>query len=139
MIFSVLIALTAGVRAEEPGAQGLAGLTQLRNAPFATLGATEASGESAGSDLDAIGEAMANPLSYLWLLFMQNDIIWYEGDTLDRLDKDPKPQNTFLLNPVLSIQLTEKWKAIMRPVIPINTFTTVSSFRTRESMITCST
>lgn len=32
-----------------------------------------------------IAEALANPLSYLWLIFMQNDTSWYDGDILDRL------------------------------------------------------
>ncbi len=76
-------------------------------------------------DLDAIGEAMANPLSYLWLLFMQNDYITYDGDLLDSLGQDDVTQNTFLINPVLSMQVTENWKAIVRPVIPLNSFETV--------------
>ena len=83
--------------------------------------------EAASDDLDAIGEAMANPLSYLWLAFMQNDLVWPEGDVLDRLNKDARPQNTFLLNPVLSIQLTERWKTIIRPVIPIVSFNVVDN------------
>ena len=82
---------------------------------------------SSEQDLDAIGEAMANPLSYLWLMFTQNDTIWNEGDILDDLDKDAKAQNTFLINPVLSVQLTEQWKTIIRPVIPFNSFNTVDN------------
>jgi hypothetical protein len=72
-----------------------------------------------------IAEAMLNPLSYLWLAFMQNDTYWYDGSILDSLGEDSKVQNTTLLMPVLSIQLTEKWKTIFRPVIPINSFETV--------------
>ena len=86
-----------------------------------------AQGSSAGPDMDAIGEAMANPLSYLWLMFTQNDTIWNEGDVLDNLSKDAKAQNSFLINPVMSLQLTENWKAIVRPVIPINSFNTVDN------------
>ena len=93
----------------------------------ASTASGQGSSQGGGEDLDAIAEAMANPLSYLWLLFMQNDTIWYEGDALDRLGKSRKPQNTFLLNPVLSLQLTESWKAILRPVIPINAFSTVDN------------
>ena len=77
--------------------------------------------------MDAIGEAMANPLSYLWLMFTQNDVTWNNGDILDDLDLDPEPQNTFMINPVLSVQLTEEWKAIVRPVIPINSFNTLDN------------
>ena len=74
------------------------------------------------SEQEKIAEALANPLSYLWLLFMQNDTISYDGDVLDALGKDSQIQNTTLLQPVLSMQLTEEWKMIFRPVIPINSF-----------------
>ena len=77
-------------------------------------------------DEDAkIAEAMLNPLSYLWLAFIQNDTTWYDGSILDRLGEDSKVQNTTLLMPVLSMQLTEKWKTIIRPVIPFNSFETI--------------
>ena len=39
---------------------------------------------------EMVAEAMLNPLSYLWLLFMQNDTTWYDGDILEALDKDPQ-------------------------------------------------
>jgi hypothetical protein len=85
-----------------------------------------ASGDGlSAEEMDQLGEAMANPLSYLWLLFTQNDTIWYDGEIAKRLGEDAKAQNTFMLNPVLSLQLTENWKAIIRPVIPINSFETV--------------
>ena len=74
------------------------------------------------SEQDKIAEALSNPLSYLWLLFMQNDTIIYDGDILDALDEDPQRMNTTLLMPVLSIQLTENWKTIFRPVITYNSF-----------------
>ena len=35
--------------------------------------------------------------------------------------------NTTLIMPVLSMQLTEKWKTIFRPVIPIYSFETVDN------------
>jgi hypothetical protein len=90
---------------------------------------------TAGSDADTseaeeqakIAEALANPLSYLWLMFTQNDTTWYDGDLLDELDEDTKVQNTTLVQPVMSFQLTEEWKAIFRPVIPINSFETVDN------------
>jgi hypothetical protein len=82
---------------------------------------------SGGPDLDAIGEAMANPLSYLWLMFMQNDTIWNNGEILNDLGLDAEPQNVFLLQPVLSMQLTEKWKTIFRPVLPIVSYNTVDN------------
>lgn len=78
-------------------------------------------------DMAAIGEAMANPLSYLWLMFTQNDTISHSGDVLDALGEDDIVNNTFIIQPVLSVQLTEKWKTVLRPVIPINTFDTVDN------------
>ena len=86
-----------------------------------------AGGAEPSQNLDAIGEAMANPLSYLWLTFMQNDTVWYDGDIADALGEDPKAQNTFLFQPVISMQLTEQWKMVLRPVIPINSFETVDN------------
>lgn len=74
-----------------------------------------------------IAEAMANPLSNLWLIFIQNDTTWYKGDLLDTLGEDTKVQNTTLIQPVMPFQLTEEWKVIFRPVIPINSFETVEN------------
>ena len=82
-------------------------------------------GTSAAAEQAKIAEAMNNPLSSLWLVFMQNDTKWYDGDLLDQLNEDTKLQNTTLIQPVMPFQLTEKWKAIFRPVIPINSFETV--------------
>jgi hypothetical protein len=53
---------------------------------------------------------------------MQNDTIRYDGDILDALGEDAQTQNITLIQPVLSMQLTKKWKTIFRPVIPINSF-----------------
>ncbi len=94
----------------------------------------QASGDSAAqlspeeqAEMAAIGEALANPLSYLWLMFSQLDVIEYDGDVLDALDEDNPVNNTLLIQPVLSIQLTEEWKTVIRPVIPINSFETVDN------------
>lgn len=78
-------------------------------------------------DMAALGEAMANPLSNLWLLFSQLDTISYDGDVLDALGEDDVVNNTLLIQPVLSIQLTKEWKTVFRPVIPINSFETVGN------------
>lgn len=75
----------------------------------------------------AIAEAMNNPLSSLWILFAQNDITWMDGDRLDDLGKSGVVQNTTLLQPVMPFQLTENWKIIFRPVVPINSFETLGN------------
>ena len=88
--------------------------------------AEAADSPAAEPSMDQIGEAMANPLSYLWMMFTQNDTTWYDGDLADEFNKDARVQNTTLVQPVLSVQLTEQWKAIFRPVVPINSFDTVA-------------
>ena len=79
------------------------------------------------AEAEAIAEAMNNPLSSLWLMFAQNDTIWMDGDLLDDLGESSQVQNTTLLQPVMPFQLTEEWKVIFRPVIPINSFETVGN------------
>jgi hypothetical protein len=90
-------------------------------------GPNAGAGTSEADEQAQIAEALANPLSYLWLMFTQNDTTWYDGDLLDQLGEDAKIQNTTLVQPVMSLQLTEKWKTILRPVIPINSFETVDN------------
>jgi len=82
---------------------------------------------AAAAETAAMAEALANPLSYLWLGFIQNDVINYTGDIIDTLGEKDVVNNTTLIMPVLSIQLTEKWKTVIRPVIPINSFRTVDN------------
>lgn len=71
-----------------------------------------------------IAEMINNPLGELWLLAIQNDTYSYGGDILDKLDESNLIMNTTLLMPVLPMQLTENWKLIARPIIPINSFRT---------------
>jgi hypothetical protein len=82
---------------------------------------------AAEAEQEAIAEALNNPLSSLWLMFTQNDTIWMDGDLLDDLGESSQVQNTTLLQPVMPFQLTEDWKVIFRPVIPINSFETVGN------------
>lgn len=77
---------------------------------------------------EEIAEAINNPLSYLYLLWIQNDTAWYKGDLLDQFGEDDKVMNTTLLQPIMPMQLTEDWKMILRPIIPINSFDTFSGF-----------
>ena len=93
------------------------------------MGAGSSSNTSASEaeEQAKLAEAMANPLSYLWMIFIQNDTSWWDGDILGRLNKGRRRQNTTLIMPVLSFQLTEEWKTIFRPVIPINSFNTLGN------------
>ncbi len=69
-----------------------------------------------------INEMINNPLGELWLLFIQNDTTWYDGDALDFLGEGDKVFNTTTIQPVLPFQLTENWKYILRPVITVNSW-----------------
>jgi len=91
-----------------------------------TAAATE-SNDSEAAEQAKIAEALANPLSYLWMTFMQHDMTWYDGDLLDDLNEDSKLMHTTMIQPVLSFQLTEAWKAIVRPVITINSVDTLDN------------
>jgi hypothetical protein len=82
---------------------------------------------AAAAEQAAIAEALNNPLSSLWIMFTQNDTTWYKGDLVDDLGKNTLIQNTTLIQPVMPFQLTENWKAIFRPIIPINSFETVDN------------
>ncbi len=92
--------------------------------------AGEVVAEEKGGEMTAaeVGELMANPFSYLWFGMIQNDTYWWDGDLLDFLDEDRKVMNTTLIQPVMSLQLTEEWKMIFRPVIPIQSFDTITGF-----------
>ena len=83
--------------------------------------------EAAAAEQAAIAEALNNPLSSLWIMFIQNDTTLYKGDLVDSLGKSDLLQNTTLIQPVMPFQLTKNWKAIFRPVIPINSFETVDN------------
>ena len=95
-----------------------------QSAPEPSQGGNADAGASA-EEMAQMAEALANPLSYLWLMFAQNDTKWYDGDLLDDLNENSKVQNTLLIQPVMPFQLTETWKVVFRPVIPINSFETI--------------
>jgi len=84
-------------------------------------------GASSGYTQAEINEMINNPLGKLWILMVQNDYISYGGDILDDNNIDNINQNTTLIQPVMPFQLTDDWKVIFRPVIPINSYKTVDS------------
>src|SRR5210317_865668 len=70
--------------------------------------------DAAAAEQAAVAEALNNPLSSLWIMFIQNDTTLYKGDLVDSLGKSHLVQNTTLIQPVMPFQLTENWKAIFR-------------------------
>jgi len=81
-----------------------------------------------GMTREQVAELMANPFSYLWFGMIQNDTYVWDGDLLDFLDEDRKVMNTTMIQPVMSTQWSENWRLIFRPVIPIQSFDTISGF-----------
>ena len=59
-------------------------------------------------DMAALAEKINNPVSELWLLAMQNGLAWFDGEITDK----KRLVNLTLVQPVLSMQLTEKWRMI---------------------------
>jgi len=85
----------------------------------ATSGQEPTSG-SGQTDLAEIGAKLSNPVSNVWALFTELDLIFSDGD---ENTGDPKPGGQMLLQPVLPFPLygsgDSQWKLITRPSIPI--------------------
>ena len=76
---------------------------------------TDGRGDAEEMDLEAIARALDNPLGNLWLLFMENDLMRFRGDPAP----NSKWVNSFMLQPILPIPLTENWNLVTRPIIPL--------------------
>lgn len=77
----------------------------------------QASGSGAGQgSLAELGAKLSNPLSDVWALFTEFDFNWSEGDISDG---EHKFGSDMLFQPVLPFKLTEDWKLITRPVVPV--------------------
>lgn len=125
--------------ATNDGVQSFTGFVDLpydlTNTPLLAMGqgavtAKDAIVEENKEEMTAaeVGELMANPFSYLWFAMIQNETAWWNGDLLDATNEGTKVMNTTVFQPVMSMQLTEEWKAIFRPVIPIQSFDTIRGF-----------
>ena len=66
-----------------------------------------------------VAEMLANPLSFLWMMAMQSDTIFMDGD-LPGADK--VTLNRLTVMPVMPFQLTEEYKLMFRPWIPYCTY-----------------
>ena len=69
-------------------------------------------------NLAALGEKINNPLSDLWLLAVQSEFQWFDGQITDK----KRLVNVTLLQPVMPIALTENWRMIVRPIFPFASF-----------------
>jgi hypothetical protein len=65
-----------------------------------------------------VADRLINPLSDLWLLSMQSEFQWYDGQITDK----KRLVNITLVQPVMPMTLSENWLMIVRPVIPFASF-----------------
>ena len=77
---------------------------------------------------EQIAEMINNPLGSLWLLNVQSTTTWFSGALVDRAEPLGRGQNSTLIQPVLSMQLTPDIRWLSRPIIPINSFELPSSY-----------
>jgi hypothetical protein len=63
--------------------------------------------------LEEISAKLDNPLSDLWMLWLQNDRMQYNGD----LSRKDRTIDVKYFEPVISIPLADKWNLVNRPVI----------------------
>jgi hypothetical protein len=66
-------------------------------------------------DLGELSKQTSNPVGSLWQLVMQNDYTLFDGDITD----DERQINVFKFQPIMPFRLTDEWKLITRPVIPV--------------------
>jgi hypothetical protein len=67
-------------------------------------------------NLAALGKKLTDPLSDVWALFTEFDATWSEGDFSNG---DHRTGSRMLFQPILPIPLTENWKVLARPIVPI--------------------
>jgi hypothetical protein len=71
---------------------------------------------AAEPDAAEIGKKLSNPVSDLWALFTEFDFAFNGGKFVDDLDK---PAYTMGFQPVMPLNLSENYRLIVRPSIPV--------------------
>ena len=87
---------------------------QLTAAPV--IAQSEPAGGSSKENLAALGKKLSDPLSDVWALFTEFDVTWSEGDFTNG---DDRTGSRMLFQPIMPIPLTENWKILMRPTVPV--------------------
>ncbi len=68
------------------------------------------------AELAQLAKKLANPVSDVWALFTEFDFAFNKGDLPGG---DGKVSYTTLFQPIMPIKLTEDWKLITRPTLPL--------------------
>lgn len=77
-------------------------------------------GSAAAARSPSMGEVSAklsNPLSDLWALQFENDFNWFDGDIVGGYQYG----SVTIFQPVMPFNLSENWKLITRPIVPLVT------------------
>jgi hypothetical protein len=73
----------------------------------------ESGAPSGRPSMEELSAEMDNPLGKLWMMFLQNDTLLYDGNPLGE-----EVINMTVFMPVLSIPLTQKINLVVRPILP---------------------
>ena len=76
-----------------------------------------------GGDMGDMATQSQNPVGGLWMMWLQNDMHLYEGP----LD-GKRIFNTTVFQPVMPVQINDRWKVINRPVFLFHSFEIPSNF-----------
>ena len=71
---------------------------------------------TADDSLAKTGAALSNPLSDVWALFTEFDSTWSEGDFSGG---DHRSGGAMIIQPIMPLPLTENWKLLTRPTLPV--------------------
>ena len=63
-----------------------------------------------------VGKKLADPLSDIWALFTEVDYTWSEGKLTDGKWRSGQ---AVIFQPIMPINLSENWKLITRPTVPV--------------------
>jgi hypothetical protein len=76
-----------------------------------------------GGEMGDMATQSQNPVGGLWMMWLQNDMHLYEGP-----GDGKRIFNTTVFQPVMPVQLNERWKLINRPVFLFHEFETPGNF-----------
>jgi hypothetical protein len=76
----------------------------------------EESGPAHTQSAAAIGKALSNPLSNVWALFTEVDYSFSDGDLSDKRWRNGQ---AVIFQPIMPVPITDNWKMITRPTLPI--------------------
>ncbi len=96
-----------------PGKRGIPGIA---TAGLVLLLAIAGAQANAADNLAATGKALSDPLGNVWALFTEFDSTWSEGNFSGG---DHRSGGAMIVQPIMPVPLTENWKVLTRPTLPV--------------------